>query len=377
MSKSILIVSGEPSGDLHASNLVKDLKSLDPGLSFFGLGGRRSSEAGVDVVFDASKLALVGVVEVIKHLGDIAAARNSVLSAVKDRNPRLAILVDYPGFNLRLAKELKKRGIRVAYYISPQVWAWGADRIETIKRCVDRMVVLFGFEEELYRKHGVSVSLAGHPLIDVVKASATKEEVLRKYGLSRGTPTVTLAAGSRAMEVSKLLPAMAKAAGMISGKLGKVQFLISKHPDLPAAIYEDALSGKSFVRCVAEGDFYNIVAASDLAIVASGTATLETAILGTPMVLVYRAHPVTAFLARRIAGVKRIGLANIISGRDIVPELLQEDCTPDKIAAQAIRILTDRSAADTMRKELAAVKSSLGQPGASKRAATAILELIK
>jgi lipid-A-disaccharide synthase len=265
----------------------------------------------------------------------------------------------------------------VAYYISPQVWAWGADRIETIKRCVDRMVVLFGFEEELYRKHGVSVSLAGHPLIDVVKASATKEEVLRKYGLSRGTPTVTLAAGSRAMEVSKLLPAMAKAAGMISGKLGKVQFLISKHPDLPAAIYEDALSGKSFVRCVAEGDFYNIVAASDLAIVASGTATLETAILGTPMVLVYRAHPVTAFLARRIAGVKRIGLANIISGRDIVPELLQEDCTPDKIAAQAIRILTDRSAADTMRKELAAVKSSLGQPGASKRAATAILELIK
>ena len=375
-SKNILIVAGEPSGDLHASNLVKDLKALRPDLNFFGLGGNLSKSAGVEIVFDISKLALVGAVEVVKNIFTVGKAYKTVIGRIDSVRPDLAILVDYPGFNLRLAKALKKRSIPVVYYISPQVWAWGRDRVNIIKKCVKRILVFFKFEEELYRTYDIDAQFVGHPLLDTVKITASKEEVLKKYGLSKDKTTIALLPGSRALEVKSLLRTMALSAGLIRKSLPAVQFVISKHPDLPGSLYEDAIKDSDIKSIIVEGDVYNVLAASNFAIVASGTATLETAIIGTPFILIYKASLITYILYKIVARIPWIGLANIIANKDIVPELLQYDATPENIAAKAVELLNDKKKLSDMSAELSRVKSSLGSPGASKRAAETILPLL-
>ena len=373
----ILIVSGEPSGDLHAANLVKDLKSLKPDLEFFGIGGDLSKAAGVDIVFDITTLALVGVVEVLRHMSTVKKAHDAVIARIDRERPDLAILVDYPGFNLKLAGDLAKRSIPVAYYISPQIWAWGRQRIHLIKKYVKKMVVFFKFEEELYKKYGVEAEFAGHPLLDVVKVTSPKADVLKKYGLSPDATTIALLPGSREFEVRTFLPVLARAAGLIDKKLGSVQFLISKHPNRPLSVYENALKGLDIDYRFVEGDLHNIVAASDLAIVASGTATLETAILGTPFILVYKANILTYALYKIVADIPFLCLANVIAGKEVAPELLQMNMTPEKISARTIDLLSDEYKLCAMREELAAVRASLGSPGASLRAARAILPLIQ
>lgn len=372
--KKILIISGEPSGDLHASNLVKDLRTKDPSLKFFGMGGPASRKAGVDILYDISGLALIGVVEVLKNLSRIKDAFRAILSKVSSEKPDLAILVDYPGFNLRIAKELSKRGIPVIYFISPQVWIWHKNRIHEIKRYSKKILVLFRFEEDLYKKHGVNVEFVGHPLIDIVKTTSSKNDTFKRYSLDPARPLISLLPGSRAMEVRNLLETMIKAAGLIAGQVSGVQFAISKYEAIDAKLYEDAVrsSAGADIRIV-EGDTYNIVGHSDLAIVASGTATLETALLGTPLVITYRTHPVTAFLARLVAKVDLIGLPNIIAGSMIVPEFVQEDATSEKIAGGALLILKDENTKAAMKRSLAAVKTSLGGGGASLRAAKAVI----
>lgn len=372
--KKILIISGEPSGDLHASNLVKDLRTKDPSLKFFGMGGPASRKAGVDILYDISGLALIGVVEVLKNLSRIKDAFRAILSKVSSEKPDLAILVDYPGFNLRIAKELSKRGIPVIYFISPQVWIWHKNRIHEIKRYSKKILVLFRFEEDLYKKHGVNVEFVGHPLIDIVKTTSSKNDTFKRYSLDPARPLISLLPGSRAMEVKNLLETMIKAAGIIAGQVSGVQFAISKYEAIDAKLYEDAVrsSAGADIRIV-EGDTYNIVGHSDLAIVASGTATLETALLGTPLVITYRTHPVTAFLARLVAKVDLIGLPNIIAGSMIVPEFVQEDATSEKIAGGALLILKDENTKAAMKRSLAAVKTSLGGGGASLRAAKAVI----
>jgi len=373
----ILIVSGEPSGDLHAANLVKDLKSLKPDLEFFGIGGDLSKAAGVDIVFDITTLALVGVVEVLRHMSTVKKAHDAVIARIDRERPDLAILVDYPGFNLKLAGDLAKRSIPVAYYISPQIWAWGRQRIHLIKKYVKKMVVFFKFEEELYKKYGVEAEFAGHPLLDVVKVTSPKADVLKKYGLSPDATTIALLPGSREFEVRTFLPVLARAAGLIDKKLRSVQFLISKHPNRPLSVYENALKGLDIDYRFVEGDLHNIVAASDLAIVASGTATLETAILGTPFILVYKANILTYALYKIVADIPFLCLANVIAGKEVAPELLQMNMTPEKISARTIDLLSDEYKLCAMREELAAVRASLGSPGASLRAARAILPLIQ
>ena len=377
MPKKILIVSGEPSGDLHASNLVRDLKSLDPGLKFFGIGGELSGKAGVDIVFDITRLALVGVVEVIKHLSVVKQAHDAVMARIEAEKPDLAILVDYPGFNLKIAVDLAGRGIPVAYYISPQVWAWGRQRIRIIKKCVKKVVVLFKFEEELYLAHGIDAEFVGHPILDVVKVTSPKDEVFRKYGLSGEKKTIAMLPGSRESEIKTILPILADAARIISDKVGNSQFVISKHPGRAASIYEESLKGASFDYRFVEGDLHNIVAASDFAIVASGTATLETAILGTPLVIVYKANLLTYLLYKLVITIPFLGIVNIIAGKEVAPEFLQFDMTPKKIAGKVIEILSHPDKLSAMRAELAMVRSSLGSPGASLRAAHAILKLLQ
>lgn len=376
-NKSILIVSGEPSGDLHASNLVGDLKSIDPSLRFFGMGGALSRRSGVDTAFDISELALVGVVEVAGHIFTVGRAFRAVVSALDREKPDLAILVDYPGFNLRLAKELKRRNIPIVYYISPQVWAWGADRIKTISQCVRKILVFFRFEEELYKKNGVDAMFVGNPLIDTVRLTSSKQDTLKKYGIESGKRVVALVPGSRKLEVEKFLRVMVAAAGLMKKSCSDLCFVVTRHPDLPEELYKRALTGSDSDINVVTGDMYNIVGASDIAIVASGTATLETAIIGTPQVIVYKVNLLTYMLYKIVRPAGFLGLPNIISGGQVVPELLQYDMTPENIARQSLAILSDGKLADRIRADLAYVKSSLGEPGASMRAARSILPLLR
>ena len=376
MAKNILVVSGEPSGDLHASNLVKELKKLKIGLEFFGLGGNLSKEAGVDVDIDISRLAIVGLVDAWKNIFTIGRIFKGLLKKVDSRKCDLAILVDYPGFNLRLARLLRKRDIPVIYYISPQVWAWGENRIEIIKECVKKIIVFFKFEEFLYKKHGVNAEFVGHPLIETVKSTLSKEEVLKKYSLSAGRPIIALLPGSRRMEVKTLLKTMAAAAKLIEKDLPGAQFIIIRYRNLPLELYKEAVRDSGPDIRISDGDAYNILSVSDFAIVASGTATLETAIIGTPFIITYRANFINYAAYKIVAKIKMLGLVNWIAGKIIVPELLQYDATPKKLAKAALEIIRNDSKKSAMLVELKKVRDSLGPPGASSRAAQAILPYI-
>ena len=372
MAKSILIAAGEPSGDLHASNLIKDLKKSKPDLKFFGLGGRLCKEIGVEIDFDISGLSIIGLVDVWKNIFTIGKVFKDILKKVDSANVDLAILVDYPGFNLRLAKELKKRDIPVIYYISPQVWAWGGNRIGIIKKCVTKILVFFKFEEDLYKKNGVNSEFVGNPLLETV-ISLPKNETLKKYDLPKDGPVIALLPGSRMTEVRTLLKIMAGAAGIISKELRSAKFVVTKYKNLPIALYEEALKGSGPDIKIIDGDLYNVLSVSDFAIVASGTATLETAIMGIPFVIAYKVGLINYIAYKIVAKIKVLGLVNVIAGRIVVPEFLQHDATPEKIAKGVLEILRDESKKSVMRAELASVKSSLGAPGASMRAARAIL----
>jgi lipid-A-disaccharide synthase len=373
MPKNILIISGEPSGDLHASNLVKELKKSRNDLSFFGLGGELSKEAGVRVDFDISKLAIVGLVDAWKNMLTIGKIFKGILKKVDSAKCDLAILVDYPGFNLRMAKELKKRGIPVIYYISPQVWAWGENRIGMIKDTVEKILVFFKFEEELYKKHGVNAQFVGHPLVEKVRADLTHDQVLKKYSLSDSRPIIALLPGSRETEVKSLLKIMAGAAAIIEKRIPGAQFIVARYKNLPIGLYESALKGCPVKITISDGDAYNILSVAGFAIVASGTATLETAIMGTPFVITYRANLVNYIAFRIVAKTHVLGLVNWIAGRIIVPEFLQYDATPEKLAGAALEIIGSGSGRAEMLAELKKVKDSLGERGASSRASSSIL----
>ncbi len=376
MTKKILIVAGEPSGDLYASNLVKDLKRSCQDLKFFGLGGTLSKEAGVDVIFDIAALALIGLVEVFRNIFTIARVYKKLISAIDAEKPDLAILVDYPGFNLRLAKELNKRSIPVIYYISPQVWAWGRDRVKTIKKCVTKMICLFKFEEEFYRAYGVDAEFIGHPLLDTVKVTAGRSETLKKHGLSGEKLTIAILPGSRTNEVRSLLPAMLGGAVITNIKLPETQFIVVKHPDLPAGLYRKMLRYSGLNIRLSDGDAYNVLGASDFAFVASGTATLETAIIGTPLAITYKVNLLTYIAYSIVTKTRFIGIVNIIAGKLIVPELLQFKATPENLAKAALDILTVEKNRSVTIEELKQVKNSLGSPGARERAASAILPFL-
>jgi len=377
MAKSILIVAGEPSGDFHASNLIKDLKKLKPHLKFFGLGGKLCKEAGVEIDFDISRLSIIGLVDVLKNIFTIGKVFKHILKKVDETNVDLAILVDYPGFNLRLSKELKKRKIPIVYYISPQVWAWNEKRIDIIKKCVSKILVFFKFEEDLYKTNGVNSEFVGNPLLEAVSPNFPKDEVLKRYNLSKNGPIIALLPGSRIMEIKTLLKIMADAAEIMGKEIQNASFVVAKYRNLPIALYEEALKGSGSNIKVVDANAYNILSVSDFAIVASGTATLETAIMGTPFVIMYKVGLINYIAYKIVAKTKVLGLVNVIAGKLVVPEFLQYDATPKKIAKGAVEILRNESKKSTMLTELARVKSSLGAPGASLRAAHAILPYLQ
>lgn len=374
--KHLIIVAGEASGDSRAAELIAQIKKLSPEVSFSGLGGAQMAKAGVELYADLTKIAVVGFTEVLKHLSEIRALFHLILQKADEIKPSAVILVDYPGFNLRLASELKKRGIKVIYYVSPQVWAWNAKRIELIKRVVDQMIVFFEFEKELYARHDYPVECIGHPLVDEVKLTHSGQEFLRTTGLTE-TTTIGLLPGSRVKEVQRIFPVMLSAARRLHSLNPSLQFLVMKAPTINDAILQDHIRSSGVPVTIIRERTYDGINACDLCFVASGTATLETALLLKPMVIVYKTSFLTWALAKCLIKIPYIGLVNVVAGKKIMPECIQFGATPASLTRQAIRLLSDEQKMSLMQKDLQRVKDSLGAPGASQRAAQAILSFLK
>lgn len=372
-----MIVAGEASGDLHAANLVKAIKQLNPRVQFFGLGGELMQKEGVDLYCDITRFAVVGFFEVIKNLPKFKSIFAGILEKTKNLRPDLAILVDYPGFNLRLAKELKKQNIPIIYYISPQVWAWGEGRINTIKKLIDRMIVVFKFEEELYVKNDIPVSFVGHPLLDIVKPDISREELFKFVGFDPKETTIALLPGSREKEVKTLLPVMLKTADLINKKIENCQFLLIKAATVKEILFKKRLSYYNNLKIkTLSGVPYAGIAASDFAIVASGTATLETAILGIPLVILYKVSFLTWACLRSLIKIPYIGLVNVVKKEKIIEEFIQYNAKPQRIAEYIVDTITNKNKFAAIKQNLSSCVGMLGEKGASLRAAEVIIDFL-
>jgi lipid-A-disaccharide synthase len=371
----VLLSCGETSGDLYAGELVRELRLLQPGLEVFGLGGDRLAAQGAELLAHVKDLAVVGLLEVVSHLRSLRRVFERLLSEVDRRPPDVAVLIDYPDFNLRLARKLRRRGVRVVYYVSPQVWAWRRGRLGTIRKTVDHMLVIFPFEEALYREAGVPVTFVGHPLVDLVHPPADQRGFLKGLGLDAERPVLALLPGSRPKEIAHNLPPLAGAIEKLAGERPELQFLLALAPALSSRTVAGAL-GSLPVRIVAN-QALGVLASATVSVVASGTATVEAALLGAPMVVVYRLAPLTYLLGRRLVKVPHFAMANLIAGERVVPEVIQRELTPERVAAEVRALLDSSARRERMREGLAEVRRRLGEPGASARAAATVLAVAR
>ena len=367
---SIVLVAGEASGDLHGAALVHALRRRVPDLDVVGIGGPRLRAAGMRVLADTEHIATMGLVETFGTLGRLLRTYRRLVRALDEERPRLVVLIDYPEFNLRLARQAKRRGIPVFYFIAPQVWAWRKGRVRTIAARVDKLGVVFPFETELYNNGRQLAEFVGHPLLDVVRPTRTPAATRAQYGLDAERPALAVLPGSRKKELRYLIRPLTEAAAALAGE--GWQPIIALAESLTANDLRDAAAGAPAFP-IAHGDTYNVVAAADAAIVASGTATLETALLGCPMVIVYRMAPLTFWIARGLVDVEWIGMPNIILQRAVFPELIQSAATGPAIAA-AVRAVAARR--DEMAAALEQLQTRLGTPGAAERAADLALSLV-
>ena len=362
----LLISCGEPSGEFYAAELVAELRKEHPDLEAFGLGGDRLASENVRLLARLEDLAVVGLFEVLSHLRRLKRLFDSVVAEAARVRPDLAVLIDYPDFNLRLARELKKLGIPVVYYVSPQLWAWRRGRIKDVKRDVAKMLVIFPFEEPIYREASVPVAFVGHPLIDHVKPPTDRAAIARKLGLSGDRPVIALLPGSRNKEVGFNLPPMLGAVGLLREKRPELQFVLAGAPHLRANALQDATAAGVTVR---EGSTRDVLSSARVAVVASGTATVETALTLTPMVVVYRLSALTYALGKPLVSVTNYAMVNLIAGRVVVPELIQSDFTPARVCEETIRVLDDGGPRATMLRNLEEVREKLGKGGATRHAA--------
>ena len=370
-----MISCGEPSGDLYAGALIAALRRREPGIEVFGLGGDRFKAAGGDLVADFHGLSVTGLTEALSVLPRSWRTLRLLATAARHRQPHALVVIDYPDFNFRLMRAIKKFGVPVIYYVTPQLWAWRAGRIKTMKKTVDRVLPIFPFEEEIYQRAGIDVRFVGHPLIDLVAPEQSREQLLRRLNLDPAKPVVALLPGSRTNELERLAPVMAAAAPMIAAHVPGAQFVVARAPNLSDRLFEGfGLPGMT-LRIVA-GQTDDVLQAADAVVTASGTATVQTALHGKPMVVLYKLSPLTYRLGRRLALVDTYAMVNLIAGQRIVQELIQEDCTAEAVAAEAIRILTDPEYRESMIEHLAEVRRRLGGPGASERAADAVLDVV-
>lgn len=380
MTKSIMIVCGEASGDLHGSNLVKSLQLKEPDLSFCGMGGPDLQSCGVEILYDAEKIAVVGVFEVFSHLKDIFQAQKILRKRLKDSPPDLLIIIDLPDFNLMLARYAKKIGIPVFYYICPQIWAWRTGRVKTLKKRIDKLGVILPFEEDFFLSHGLKATYVGHPLLDSVRTTIPRKEFYQQNGINETNRCVGLLPGSRKREIYALLPIFLKAAEKLQRQCNdKLTFLIPRAATISVDDLDSVLQAHSSVALdvrVVDGDRYNLMASCDCVVAASGTVTLELAILQTPMVVTYKLSPLTYRLAQMLVKLDHFSLVNLIAGFSAVPELLQEEVVPERICHELSLLLNVYSKKKEMGKSLRLVKRALGEPGASQRAAEVARELL-
>ena len=370
-----MLSCGEASGDLYAGALARELLAIDPTITISGLAGPRFAAAGGVLVEDYRGVNASGLIEPFAKLPRLVAAKRRMIDRARADPPDALVLIDFSGFNLRLAPAIKRLGVPVIYYISPQIWAWRPRRLTTIARLVDRVLVIFPFEERIYRDAGVPVEFVGHPLIDLSTPSAARGPFLGALGLDAALPTIAILPGSRKGEVARILPDLVHAAERIRAAVPAAQFVVARAPHLDDALFEAVRVRALGAIAIVEGETDAVLAAADIALTASGTATVQCALHDTPMVIVYRVSPLSYRLLRRLVKVDAIGMVNLIAGERIVPELVQETFTPDAVAREAVSLLTDPARAARVREGLARVRSRLGGPGASRRAAEAILRV--
>lgn len=374
----IFIIACEASGDLHGAHLARELRKKAPSITLQGIGGPQMAAAGVEILEDMTKMSALGFGDVVRQYLKYRKIFYATLAAVERFKPDALVLIDSPAFNLRFAKKIKKR-FPVFYYISPQLWAWGGRRIHVVKKTVSKMLVILPFEKGLYEKHGIPVEFLGHPLLDQPGPSAGREALRARFEIRLEEKAVGLLPGSRRKEVERILPGMAAAAAIIKKKVPSSVFFLVESPNVPQETYDRILNAcpQVSVRRLKnqESLFRDAVTAMDFALIASGTATLEAGLLGTPFFLLYKASWTTYEIGRRLVHVPFLGLVNLLAGKKVVPEFIQE-LDPQKIAGEAAALLNNPKALAEMKLEFEAVKKILGEPGASARAAEIILKEI-
>lgn len=386
-SVSILTVAGEASGDRHGARLVAEIQKILPRAHFLGIGGEALAAQGVRLLARAEDLAVVGLTEVAGRLPAVVRALRIIHRLLRDDRPALVILIDFPDFNFLVARLAKWRGVPVMYYISPQVWAWRRGRVATIARYVDRLAVIFPFEEDFYRQRGVPVTFVGHPLMETLPEAPDRRSLLKEWGLDPERLTLALLPGSRGSEIERHLPVMLAAARLVREAVPEAQFLL---PLASTALWglvkgmvekvlgEGARGRQPFPPPlkILPGQAYEALVAAHLAVVASGTVTVEAALAGTPTVIMYRLAPLTYQMAKLLVRVEHIGMANLLAGEELFPELLQEDCTPERLARKVLGWVQNLQRLERLRPGLARLTESLGPPGASRRAARVALEIM-
>jgi lipid-A-disaccharide synthase len=375
-SKKILLVAGEASGDLHGSHLVEAIHRIDPEIQFLGVGGEGLKRVGMKLLYPSQSLSVVGITEVFAKLGSILKALRALKGSLEREKPDLVILIDFPEFNLRLARIAHRKGIPILYYISPQIWAWRPKRIKLISRVIRKMVVLFSFEVPLYETAGVDVEWVGHPLLDIVKPTLPKEKAFQQLGLDPKRRTIGLLPGSRTHEIERLLPSLLASAHLLQEEIPNLQFVIPLAPGISRDTLSPWMGDVSTPINVVEGRTYDVMNLSELLITASGTATLEGAILGKPMIIIYKVSVPSYWVGRALIRVDHIGLVNLVAEKEIAPELIQKDVNPRRIADEAFRILKDPLLSRKMSESMGEVRQKLGEPGAAERAARIVTSLL-
>ena len=373
---TVMFSAGEASGDQHAANLFLELKKQQPTLQGIGMGGAKMAQAGIDIRFDSSSIAVIGVIEVIKHYGDIQKALTFMKQLVLSVRPDLLVCVDYKEFNLKLARFAKQHGVKVLFYVSPQVWAWRSGRVKTYGKAIDMMAVIFPFETAYYETENVPVRYVGHPSVDKVHARRSRSEDLARFGLHENQPVVGLLPGSRANEINRLLPVMLAAAERLQQELPSIQFILPQADSISDELLNTCLTQSPVKIMVIKDQPYDVIQCCDALMTCSGTAALEVALLTVPMVITYKLAALTYYLGRLLVKTPFIGLPNIVSGFAVVKELIQHEANAKNLAAEVKRILTDKPYAETMRQNLGNVKATLGQGGGSKNMADLVLEML-
>lgn len=366
----ILMIAGEASGDLHGAGVVRELKRRYPDSDIYGIGGDKMQSAGMQLIYHIREISVMGFWEVLKHLPIIRSVERAMMMIASVRKPDVVVLIDYPGFNLRFAQKIRHLGVKIVYYISPQVWAWNPGRVKKMKGLIDKMLVVFPFEEEIYKKEGIPVEFVGHPLLESLEEPLGRDEFCKRYDLDPTKPILGLFPGSRKQEVERIFPSMLGAARILYGA-DEVETVVGVAPVMDMEYMKSFLRDDFPVKLVHHAT-YDTMSNSDAALVTSGTATLEAACYKTPMVVVYKTSWLTYLIGKFMVKIKNIGLVNIVAGKQVVPEYIQGKVKPFRLAVEAAAMIEDPARKHRIKQELAMIREKLGTKGASSRVADAI-----